>query len=131
MRTSRPRSDGLDDAIDHLVDVEMVGVDHDRIRGWAQWSNGPLAVDAIAVLNLFAHRLFVDTLASALVLSRAPADLLLRARDQKEFVVGVGKDDGSDVAPGHHHARTSHLPLLLDKCLAYPRCGRNDRKGVG
>src|SRR6185295_18803920 len=91
------RSHVAKDHIDHLVDIELVGLDHNSILRRTQWSDGTLRVDAVSLFDLSSHGSLVRVLAPPLVLSRPPADLLVEARGQEELVIGVGEHDGADV----------------------------------
>src|SRR5690348_1481738 len=129
MRTSVPHV--IEDAFDDLLQIQVVGVDDHRVVRRTQWRDRTLGIDAIPKLDLPAHRLLVDALATPLVLSRAAPHLLVEARHEEELVVGVGKHDGADVASGHDNAIPGHLPLLLDQRPADTRGRRHHRQRVG
>src|SRR2546422_6968639 len=87
--------------VDNLVDIELVSVDDDRVRRRAKRSNGAIRVDAIPLLDLCAHGLLVDVLATPLVLGRSAPNLFFEAGGQEELVVDVREYDGADVPAGH------------------------------
>src|SRR5713226_379435 len=117
--------------VDHLVDGEVVGVDHKRNRNRPQWRHRPLGIEAVPGLHLSTHHGGIDPLPATLELAFPPAHLLVQARGQEEFVVRVGKYDGADITACHHHAVASKLSLLRDQRLAHARVGRYARQGFG
>src|SRR5438309_11353335 len=97
-RTSRLRANLADDAIHDLLEFEIVRVDDDRILRRSQRRDRAFRVDAVAQLHLLAHGLRIDAFAAALILRRAPADLLVQAGDQEELVLRPGKRDRAEFA---------------------------------
>src|SRR5437773_468290 len=131
MRTSSGRTDRFHDAVDDLIEVQVVGIDDHGVAGRFERRDRPLRVDPIPELDLSAHRLLVDSFTAAFELGGATPDLLVEARDQKEFVVGVGKDNRADIAARHDDALLAHAPLLGHERLAHAGDGRDDGQGVG
>src|SRR6266480_5973629 len=130
-RTSSARPNPARDALDDLVEVEVVCVDDDRVGRRPERRDRAIRVDTVAQLDLLAHRILVHPLATPLVLRRATADLLVQAGDKEELELGVGEDDGPDVATRHDHTRPGHLALLLDQRLAHTSDRGDHGKGVG
>src|SRR6266480_2602046 len=62
MRISSGRPDRLHDAVDDLLEVQVVGIDDHGVVGRFERRDGPLRVDPIPELDLSAHRRFVDSL---------------------------------------------------------------------
>src|SRR5438270_13267399 len=118
----------MDDELDNLVGVEIVGIDDDRVWRRPQRGDGSFGVDTISCLHLSPHRFGVDALSAPLELSRTASHLLIEARGQEEFVVRVWKHDGPDVSARHHDAIARRLSLLLDQGLAHPWDGGYPRQ---
>src|SRR5216684_434518 len=105
MSSSDPRLPNvLQDAINNAVDVQMVGVDRDRVWRRTQRRHRALRVDAVARLDLFAHCLLVHALTASFELRGSAPYLLVQAGGEKELVLCIRKDDGADVAPRHDNS---------------------------
>ena len=105
-----------------FLDAEPAGVEHDCVGGRLQRAVRARGVALVAHGLLGEHGLEVGT-----ELDGAPARALARVGGEEHLQLGVGRDDGADVAPlGDPVAVGDQLALLGDERLAHGGVGGND-----